>query len=393
MYYFPPISLFLAVVTMPVCIKLAHRWGLFDMPDQDRKLHGRQVPFTGGLSLIFAFLTTSIISFLFPVEEIWQTLHPADSPIFVYVLEAGAIILVLGIVDDLTDVTFQRKFIFQFLAAFFVILGAIRGDVYPHVFGVTESSVIYNSIGTVVTVLWIVGLTNAVNMIDGMDGLAAGTSLISVTAFGILALLWGDPVLASLCFILGGALIGFLLFNFHPARVFMGDTGSMFLGFTLGVLGWLLVDRGPMKLTVFFVPIIMLGLPISDTLLAFFRRIIKKQNPFTGDRFHIHHMMKSRFGLSSQATVLILYGIALIYAGAGLCVALLPEVFGWLLLGVLVIAQGYFFHLLGYVRLVFQSEPDDLLLEAPLVKTNGVHVKPMNGSQASKPSRSASREH
>jgi UDP-GlcNAc:undecaprenyl-phosphate GlcNAc-1-phosphate transferase len=379
-FLYPLLAFAVTIVVTPLSIALGHRFRLFDLPDEDRKLHPGKIPYTGGLGFIAAIGVSAFAMFYFSRAELSGGGHTQLVPMFLYSVEACLIIFFLGVWDDFKDLPFQRKFLFQFIAAFFIILGAIKSGVYPQVFDMDMSGVLINSVGTLVSVFWIVGTTNAINMIDGMDGLAGGTTLISALAMAGLSLMWGNTVLALVFFCIAAALFGFLLFNFNPAKVFMGDTGSMFLGFLIGVFGWLMVDSAPQRFTMFFVPIIVLGVPISDTLLAFFRRIVKRQNPFSADRFHIHHMLKARFHLSVRGTVLTLYALAGFYAGAGITVALLPEAYAWICIGALLVAQGFFFHLLGYTELVFQEAAESVLLAAPPHKGNGVHPPYTNGN-------------
>jgi UDP-GlcNAc:undecaprenyl-phosphate/decaprenyl-phosphate GlcNAc-1-phosphate transferase len=204
-------------------------------------------------------------------------------------------------------------------------------------------------------------------MIDGMDGLAGGSTLLSAVSLGIIALLWGNPLIASIMFILAGTLFGFMVFNYNPAKIFMGDTGSMFLGFTLSVFGWMLVDSGPLSSTAIIVPILVLGLPIADTLLAFFRRIIRGKNPFSADVFHIHHMLKLRFNLNVRQTVWMLYLITTVYCAAGVAVAMLPETTGWLVFAGIFIAKIIFLHFLGYTKLILPIQKPALAKQEPLV--------------------------
>jgi UDP-GlcNAc:undecaprenyl-phosphate/decaprenyl-phosphate GlcNAc-1-phosphate transferase len=356
---FPLLAFLLVVLTMPVFIRVAKRYRLYDKPDDDRKLHTGDIPFIGGICFSLAFVIITVVM-------VWFDGIPLDRPQYhklatmsVYIGEAACIILFLGVLDDLRDLPFTRKFIFQFFATFFLILGAAKAGVLPKVFDVQSSSILWNSVGTTISVLWFVGMTNAINMIDGMDGLAGGTVLLACGAMAALALLWGNVMLALVLLILIGSIAGFLYYNLPPARIFMGDTGSMFLGFAVGVASWLLMDNAPVRLISVFVPIVILGLPITDTLLAFVRRIIRGQNPFSADRFHIHHMMKARFNLSTPATVYSLLGINVVLAGGGIFVAMLPEIYGWLIIGLLLCIMISLLYLLGYARLVFPVGPLD----------------------------------
>jgi len=350
MLLYPLLALILTVLSMPLCIWLARRYRLYDVPDELRKMHEGDVPFTGGYGIIIALSVCFGIMLLVDGTQHFLVGGSGYNGMYPYIAEATVIIIVLGIIDDLRDLTYSQKFFFQFMAASLMILGAIKSHLLPQFFSLESSGVLLNSVAMIVSLLWIVGTTNAINMIDGMDGLAGGTSLISATALGIVALLWGNPAMGLILFTLAGAIFGFLAFNIPPARVFMGDGGSMFIGFTLAICGWMLIDSGPSTLTSYTVPIIILGLPVSDTLLAFFRRIVKGKNPFSADLLHIHHMLRSRQEFSATKTVLVLCGVALFYALAGIVVAITSTLVGAALIIALLIAKLSFLRWLGYMN-------------------------------------------
>lgn len=352
MLLYPILALMFAVTAMPLCIRLARRYGLFDRPDEQRKMHADNVPFTGGYGIIVAFAAAMGAMLLLEGAGFFLTRYPNFEPLYLYIGEATLIIVVLGVIDDLRELTYSQKFFFQFIASFLMILGAIKSGIFPSVFGIDDSSVLLNSAGMVVSLLWLVGTTNAINMIDGMDGLAGTTSLISAGALAVVAFIWGNPLIGFVLLTLGGAILGFLVFNTHPARVFMGDGGSMFIGFVLAFSGWLLVDSGPDNLIAAMVPILILGLPVADTLLAFFRRIMRGSNPFSADLLHIHHMVRARFDLSLGRSVAVLSLISIVFAAVGIAVAVLPPLTGWILIGSLVGALFVFLHVLGYTDLV-----------------------------------------
>lgn len=379
---YPFLAFFLVLVTMPAAIRLAHRFQWFDIPDAARKIHVRKVPFTGGFSIFFSFAVSVTVMWLVDGLGMPSSQRSHFVPMYLYIIEASVITFILGIIDDFRELSFTKKFLFQFYAALFIILGAVKSNFFPHVFSAAESSVLVNSAGTLLTILWIVGTTNAINMIDGMDGLAGGTSLLSSVTMGILALLWGNTLLALVLFILAGTLTGFLAFNRHPAKVFMGDTGSMFLGFILGVCGWMLVDSGPLRFTTVAIPVLLLGLPVLDTLLAFFRRLVKRKNPFAADTFHVHHMLKLRFRLSDTATVLILCVVSAVFCAAGIAIAFMPEEFGILILAVLFVGVMWGLHLLGYTNLLYPGEYAFDGARELAVKKNGVHPTRVNGDGA-----------
>ena len=370
MLIYPFVALLIALLIMPLCIQLARRYRLFDFPDDLRKVHEGNVPVTGGYSIILAFTLT--VATIWVVEGLGpffagKTGYGAMYP---YIAEATVIIVVLGIIDDLRELSYSQKFFFQFFAASLMVLGAIKSHLFPEVFSLEASGVLLSSVAMVVSLLWMVGTTNAINMIDGMDGLAGGTSLVSSAALGVVAMLWGNPVLALMLFVLSGAILGFLVFNLPPARVFMGDGGSMFIGFILAVSGWMLVDSGPATITSLTVPVIILGLPVSDTLLAFFRRIVRGTNPFSADLYHIHHMLRAKRGVSTKVTVVTLVTVSLLYAAAGVLVAVSSTTAGMIIIVALVVGKVVFLHWLGYAALIAVPQGD----------LRPVNVLPLNGN-------------
>jgi len=378
LFIYPFLSLLFVLTLMPLFIKLARRYDLYDQPDFERKIHSQKIPYTGGLCFVSVF--TIVVTTMWYIDGL--KLLPSQPatlvPMYLYISEAAFIIFMLGAIDDFRELSFARKFLFQFLAAMFIILGATKSNMFPKVFSTMESSVLINSIGTTLTLLWIVGSTNAINMIDGMDGLAGGTSLLSSLALGVLALLWSNVILALVMFILAGSLLGFLTFNRNPARVFMGDTGSMFLGFLLAVCGWMMIDSAPTRVINFTIPVIILGFPVADTLLAFVRRLIKGKNPFSADTFHIHHMLQLRFNLSTKRTVYWLHAVSFVFSASGVAIALLPQEIGWILIGILIIGLIVFLHTLGYSHLLFPRLIESKIKPELLLKRNGIH-KNANG--------------
>jgi UDP-GlcNAc:undecaprenyl-phosphate GlcNAc-1-phosphate transferase len=355
MLLYPILALLLAVTAMPLCIRLAKRYGLLDRPDEQRKMHAESVPFTGGYGIIASFAVAMSAMLLLEGVGFFSDQYANFLPMYLYIAEATLIIVILGVIDDLRELTYSQKFFFQFIAAFLMILGATKSNLFPSVFSIENSGVLVNSIGMVISLLWLVGTTNAINMIDGMDGLAGTTSLISAVALAMVAFLWGNPVIGFMLLTLSGAILGFLMFNTHPARIFMGDGGSMFIGFVLAFSGWIIVDSGPDDIISILVPIIILGLPVTDTLLAFFRRIMRGNNPFSADLLHIHHMVKDRFHLSLGRAVSVLAAMSGLYALAGIAVAVLPPTLGWVLIGLLVAGKVVFLHALGYTELVLPA--------------------------------------
>ncbi len=289
---------------VPIVKLLAMQIGAVDKPSA-RKVHQKTMPRMGGLAIYGAFW---IVTFTFLVSS---------KPMQGFFLGATLLIFV-GIVDDITDMPAKLKLLGQIFAACIVTLGGIRIE---FVTGFFQSSMIHLEwLSVPVTVIWIVGIVNAVNLIDGLDGLAAGVSGISATTLAVVSMINGDGDTAILCFILAGACVGFLVYNFHPASIFMGDTGSMFLGYTLAILSIMGTAKGVTFVSV-FIPILVLGIPIFDTLFAIVRRMMANKPIFEADKAHLHHCLLAR-GLSHRSTVLFIYGISV---GLSICALIVNE--------------------------------------------------------------------
>ena len=292
------VALVVALITTPVVKNLAVRMGAVDVPRDGRRMHDHPIPRMGGLAIFFGFLL-SVVVFM-----------DLDGQMRGMLLGA-AIIVVLGIFDDIYSLRAMFKFVVQIIAA---LVAALSGNVIeivsnPNVF----SSDLYWDLGCLavpVTVVWIVAITNAVNLIDGLDGLACGVSAISSMTLLVISLAISDGPVAVLMAALTGACLGFLPYNMNPAKIFMGDTGSTFLGFILAVVS----IQGLFKLYTiisFAVPFLMLGLPIFDTCFAFIRRIAHGQSPMHADRSHVHHRLID-MGLNQKQAVAVLYIISAI---------------------------------------------------------------------------------
>ena len=293
-----------ALITTPIVKSLARKWGAVDVPKDGRRLHDHPIPRMGGLAIFLGFLLSVIlfIPFVQPDGLGFQLKG---------MLLGAVIIVVLGILDDIYALPALPKLIVQIVAA---VIAVWSGNVIetisnPNIF----SNDLYWELGWLsipVTVIWIVAVTNAVNLIDGLDGLACGVSTISSMTVLVIALTVAEPTVAVLMACLAGGCIGFLPYNTNPAKIFMGDTGSTFLGYVLAVVS----IQGLFKyytLISFVVPFLMLGLPIFDTCFAFIRRIAHGQSPMHADRSHIHHRLID-MGLNQKQAVAVLYVISAI---------------------------------------------------------------------------------
>lgn len=333
MVYITLILCFIAsVLITPFVKKFAIAIGATDKPNA-RKVHQTIMPRLGGLAIYISFM----IGFLI--------LRPTDSDVSALPIIIGSfIIIITGALDDRFQLSAKVKLIGQLLAAGVIVLGGIQLQFINIPFIDEQLNFGYFSIP--LTILWIVGITNAINLIDGLDGLAAGVSSIALITISVMAILMGNVFVASIGLILLGSTLGFLVYNFHPAKIFMGDTGALFLGFMISVLALL----GFKNITIFslIVPIIILGVPISDTFFAIIRRFVNKQPLTAPDKSHLHHCLLN-LGYSHRQTVLMIYGIAAMF---GLAAVIFSQATLWgalFVMGVLLIAIEVFVEKIGLV--------------------------------------------
>lgn len=287
-----------ALISTPVVRSLAFRVGAVDVPKDSRRMHKHPIPRMGGLAIFFGFML-SVLVFL-----------PLDNQLRSMLLGA-VVIVVLGIFDDIYALPAKPKFLVQIIAALIAVWGGNRIDFLsnPNIFS-SEPFWELGWLAVPFSVLWIAAITNAVNLIDGLDGLACGVSTISSMTLLVIALIVSEPDVAVITAALAGACIGFLPYNLNPAKIFMGDTGSTFLGFILSVVS----IQGLFKfytIISFAVPFLMLGLPIFDTCFAILRRLAKGQSPMAPDRGHIHHRLID-MGFSQKQAVATLYIVSAI---------------------------------------------------------------------------------
>lgn len=302
-----------AFMMTPYSIKLAKKVGAVDVPKDNRRMHHKPIPKLGGVAVIAGF----VVSFIYLV--ITLSIEDSSRLNLFGIEEYGKKILgffvgvlILGItcfIDDVKTIKPLAKLSGQLLAAIAVVVSGIRIiEVIPFF----ESAVLNEAVSMILTVIWIIVITNAINLMDGLDGLSSGITMISCISLLIIFSLNNSPLIAIIMITdLAGALCGFLPFNFNPAKTFIGDTGSNFLGFTLSVVSILGVAK-TYTAVVIILPVIVLGLPIFDTLCAILRRIHKGKSlkaVFQADKGHLHHRIV-RKGFSQKQAVYILYGIS-----------------------------------------------------------------------------------
>jgi len=298
------VALIVAYAATPLTIKLAFKIGALDVPRDTRRMHKKPTPRIGGMAIVYGFLISALCFSSF-------TVGGALNKPLLGVLIGALIISVLGFLDDLKPKPALLKFVIQIAAASIPVLLGVRVIAVANpVNGMLVR--VPDWISIVGSTLWIVGVTNAVNLIDGLDGLAAGVS--SIAALALLSILLmqhnANITMLILAAALAGSCFGFLPYNFHPAKTFMGDTGATFLGFVLACIS----IQGPFKTYVAFaLPFLILGLPIFDTLFAILRRLSKGQGIMTPDRGHLHHRLID-MGFSQKGAVILLYALSAVLA-------------------------------------------------------------------------------
>jgi UDP-GlcNAc:undecaprenyl-phosphate/decaprenyl-phosphate GlcNAc-1-phosphate transferase len=291
----------------PILLKIAHRYSWYDDVDH-RTIHMGEIPRIGGIGIVFSFFFTIVIYIL--INRTFLSKYGYFESLFQYwpFLMAAMIINLLGLLDDFTNLRARYKLIVQLAASLLVVFsGKYFVSFYIPFFGF---SIELNYFAQIFTVLWIIGITNAVNLIDGMDGLSGGTTAIILFFMGISAVYLGDYTQALLLFILFGSVCGFIIFNFPPAKLFMGDSGSLFLGFFLACMP-LYSSNNDADGFALILSISFLLIPILDTVAAIIRRR-KRGIPFhSPDKEHLHHKLL-KLGLSTKIILLILYSATLV---------------------------------------------------------------------------------
>ncbi|MBK9541309.1 MAG: undecaprenyl/decaprenyl-phosphate alpha-N-acetylglucosaminyl 1-phosphate transferase [Bacteroidetes bacterium] len=299
----------IALASIPSLIRVAKKVELYDEPDE-RKLHPNRIPLLGGMAIFAA----TIFSFTFWAAGYFEQQH-------LFIVASLIILFFLGLRDDIMPLQPIAKIFGQAVAAMLVVLFCnIRLLGMHGLFGIHALPLWLLAFISILVILFII---NAYNLIDGVDGLAGGLGIIASATFGILFYCYNDMLMAVLAFSLCGALIGFLIFNFHPAKIFMGDTGSMTIGFILAILSLRFVElTKSVQLMELFnsrsAPVMVLAIliiPIVDTLRVFTIRIVKRRSPFSPDRNHIHHKLL-QLGLSSRQVTVCLYLVNILFISA-----------------------------------------------------------------------------
>ena len=300
-------ALFLSFILTKLVRDSAIQRGLVAAPAQPRHLHIQALPRLGGLAIVCSFLIATGCALL--VTRLMRPeLSPSLRPLLT-ILPPAILIFLLGVYDDIRGVGPYWKFLVQAIAGAMLFAGGLRILDLPVLFGAHQFSW---STGLPLTILWVMAITNAFNLIDGLDGLAAGSALFSTLVVFVVALLGHLPLISLITLALAGAVLGFLRYNFNPATIFLGDCGSLFIGFMLSALALYGAQKAPTIIAV-AIPVVSFGLPILETSLSVLRRFISGRPVFTADREHIHHKLLQR-GMSHRQVVIVLYGVSAVFA-------------------------------------------------------------------------------
>jgi UDP-GlcNAc:undecaprenyl-phosphate GlcNAc-1-phosphate transferase len=318
------VALALSLASTPAVKWLAHRVGAIDVPEDARRIHKNPIPRLGGLA-IFIGLVVSVLLFSDITEQIRG------------VLIGAVIIVILGAIDDIVPLPALLKFFVQIIAALVAVYHGVVMEAFSNPFVFSSAEHIHLGFLSIpITVIWIVAITNSVNLIDGLDGLAVGISAISSIVMLVIALMVAETNVAIIMAALAGACLGFMPFNFNPAKIFMGDTGALLLGYVLATVSII----GLFKLYAvvsFAVPFLVLALPLFDTSFAFLRRLLKGKNPMSPDRGHFHHRLID-LGLSQKQAVLVLYTVSALLGLVAVVIAARDGIRGLILVAAVLIA-------------------------------------------------------
>ena len=300
MYILPLLTAFvLSLIFTPIVRRIAIKTGAVDVPKDNRRMHNKPIPSIGGLAIYFAV----IISVLLWAETLNREV--------IAIILGATVIVISGLIDDIKGLSPKKKIVFQFIASIILIIGGVQINFLTNPFGQVGSVWDLGLLSYPITIVWVVGITNAVNLIDGLDGLAAGVSAIASMCLAIIAFNFNYTLVGVISLIVSGSCLGFLPYNFNPAKIFMGDTGALLLGFLLSAI----TVEGIMKSVATIamaVPIMVLGVPIFDTAFAIVRRKISGKSITSADKGHLHHRLLAQ-GNSQKKTVLILYGISIFF--------------------------------------------------------------------------------
>lgn len=306
------VAFIISFAATPIVKSFAQKVGAMDVPGEERRVHDHPIPRMGGLAIFLGFLL-SVLLFI-PISLPLQG-----------ILLGCVIIVATGAIDDIISINAWVKLLMQILAAVVAVLHGVEINVLANpALWSSQEYLILGALSIPITILWIVGITNSVNLIDGLDGLAVGVSTISSLTMLVIALVVSDNSVALVLAALVGACVGFMPYNLNPAKIFMGDTGSLLLGYVLATMSILGLFKFA-TIVSFAVPLLAIAVPLFDTVFAFTRRILKGQSPMQADRGHFHHRLID-MGLSQKQAVAVLYSISAILGLAAVLITTSGEI-------------------------------------------------------------------
>ncbi len=325
------VSFSVAICSVPAIRSISKRYGFVDKANE-RKVHQHEMPRLGGLAIVFGVVAGLVV--LSPPYE-----H------FYAVIAGAGIIVIIGMLDDKYSISAKVKLFWQLVAAAIV---AYSGLMVPYITLPFIGQIELGIIGYILSVIWIVGITNSINFIDGLDGLAGGVVTIAFMTILVMVLLdlgAAQPFVLSVAVVFIGSTIGFLFYNVHPASIFMGDTGSLFLGYAIAVISLVGFFK---SITVFslVLPILILAVPISDTLFAIARRLLNRQSMMTPDKGHLHHCLLA-MGYSHRKTVFIVYLFSILFGVVAIIFTTTTLWVSYLLLALIVIGVELYAESIG----------------------------------------------
>jgi len=310
-------AVIISFIMTPPARKLAIKVGAMDVPKDPRKIHNKPMPYFGGLAIYISIMACMFV-------------YMPHNSINLHIMAGATIIVLTGIVDDMYDMPAKIKMFMQVIAAVVAIRGGVQIHFITNPLSSTGMSYLLSWLSYPLTLFWLVGITNTINLIDGLDGLASGVASIAATTLLFTASNMGHDFIV----------MGFLPFNFNPAKIFMGDTGALLLGYMLAVTSVLGMVKSVAAIAL-VVPVFALGLPIFDTTFAIIRRFINKKPIMQADKDHLHHkLMKS--GLNQRQTVLIMYFISMMLGIVSIAIADTDPFTGIIVASIVVIAVFYF---------------------------------------------------
>ena len=338
------LSALVALILTPLMRFLAYRFGLVDEPSESRKVHETPVPRIGGIAIAVAFFVP-VLGLYFIDNQVSQS-YLASHTLVTGLIIGSMAMIALGLADDIAGVGAKKKFVFQTVVAIcaYALGYKISFIMVPFGGGIIELGLLSFPL----TLLWIVGIVNAINLIDGLDGLAGGVSLFTVLTLFIIAVMQHNIIVGLTSIALAGALVGFLRYNFNPASIFMGDSGSLFLGYVLAITSISGASKSSTVVSL-TIPILALGLPILDTGISVLRRLLSGKPIFSADRGHIHHKLLD-LGLTHRQVVMAMYGFCILLGCGALTMVYASSQQAAFILGALGLAVIVLTKILGYLN-------------------------------------------